>query len=162
MVRAAAAGRESCRRCSALRATGERDIETIVDHHTRSRSLSCADEIGDDCGQLRGLEIAFANLNEVNSGLDGPRGLLGKTPAIGLEAGGLGTQPTAIGHETLTSHHIDRPAPSPRETLERSRALNTTASSANPTTRFTIPRPLTPPRTKLLVRIPRTSGHAAK
>ena len=98
-------GARRCRRqgvvpeVHALRATGERDVETIVDHDTRPGSLSCADEIGDEGRQLRGLEIAFANLNRSRFRIRRPTRLLGKTPAIGLEAGGLGTQPTAIGHE---------------------------------------------------------------
>ena len=67
----------------AIGATGERDIETIVDHHTRPRSPSSArTKSRDDGGQLRGLEIAFANLNEVDSGLDGPLRLLDETPAM--------------------------------------------------------------------------------
>ena len=125
---------------------GEGHVDAIVDDNARSRSSTDSHEVGDERRQVDGLEIAFPNLDEIDFRSSCPLRLIDEAPASRVKRRAL-------------SAERGGPVSSPTETPERSRLVIISARSTNPTTRFTTPRPLTPPRTKLLVTIERRSGH---
>jgi hypothetical protein len=70
----------------ALGAAGQCDIHPIVDDNARPGPSGGPNDITDDSRQLRGFEIGFANLNEVNPRSDGPCRLVDETLPADIEA----------------------------------------------------------------------------
>src|SRR4029453_9958934 len=119
----------------AVRSAGQNHSHPIVDDHSRVRSAGQLDDGEGEVGKITRFEIAFPYDDAVDSGVDGITHLPQQT-ASGLLEGDRPRETTTIGHEMQ----------------DHSRAVNTKVSSEKPATRLSTPNPLTPPRTKLLVR----------
>jgi hypothetical protein len=118
--------------------TRHRDIQPVVDDDARGGSSGDADHARDERDELRGVDVAFPNLNDVDTGVDGFGSLLDRR------------SPAAIGDEA--NRHAG---------VSRSRLNTTGTRSAMPAAMFTTPRPVTPPRTKSLTSHDASAGQCS-
>ena len=79
-------------------AAGDRHIEPIVHEDARRAAARQADQFVDEVGQRARLEIALADLQVVDTRVDGMPRLRDQTPPHGTRVGSA-TQSTAIGDE---------------------------------------------------------------
>jgi len=77
----------------------ESDVDAVVHDHARSRSAAQPHKIAAERGQIGGLEIAFAQLDEIDIGLNGPLRLIEQPPPSRLEGHGSRTQTMTIGDQ---------------------------------------------------------------
>src|SRR5262249_46661476 len=118
------------------------DVEAIVDDDARGRPACQTNEVDDKRRQLGVIETAFPDLNDVDARTHRLAALLDdRTHA-------------AISDQTQRHRHVNG-----RWTSWPARDENTSSRSATPATTLTAPNPVTPPRTKLLVRNGVMAGH---
>lgn len=79
-------------------ATGDGDIESIVDEQPRTCTARDRNRVGHECGKRSSLEIPFTNLNDVDPRFDRVRDLL-KEATTYMSRVGAAAQTTPIGDE---------------------------------------------------------------
>ena len=142
---------------NAGRPTAERDIQAIVYHDARGGPVREVNRVLDDVGQDPGVEARFADLDDVDTGVNGEAQLPFETRTALSAARVSRIQPVERGHEVQDHSDASR---SSNLCSRSSRGVKTGPSSARPASRFTKPSPLTAPRTKLFTRMSRRPGQA--
>ena len=126
-------------------AAGDRHIEPIVHEDACRAAARQPDQFVDELGQRARLEITLANLQVVDTRVDGMARLRDQAPPHGARVGSA-AQSTAIGDELQDQG-------STCESVEK-----IGASSDTPTRRLMNPSPLMPPRTNELLTKSRSIG----
>jgi hypothetical protein len=124
------------------------DVEAIVDEDAGRTAARHGDQFLDDIRELRCLEIALAELQVVDAGVDGMTGLLDEAAPYRAAVRRSAGQPMPIRDE-LQDQGSTRESVGASSRPPRPEKIG--ASSATPTSRLTNPRPLMPPRTNELV-----------
>src|SRR5688572_15575044 len=139
----------------AVRAGRARHIETVVHENPCARPAHGVDTRLDEMRQRPGVEVALADLHEIDSGTRRGADLAYKRVRI---AGAYAAASSDhADHRRHLSSRIEEPPSVTIESRTR-RAANSEKISANAVPRLTSPRPVTAPRTKLLVTSTWSSG----